>query len=676
MTRYVIVGAGAVGATVAAELHRAGSAVVLVARGANLAALRAGGLRYLCPDGEHVLRVPVAAGPDEVDLRVDDVLVVAGKSQATEAIVASWAWRPVAGTAAGDRRPSAAEAIPVLLMQNGLENERVALRRFNTVYGAVVVLPASHLRPGEVVSPGDPLVGRLWLGRYPEGAPDALHAIAADLSAARFGVRVVDDLPAYKAAKLLNNVANAVDALYQPSPLRDRAQRALRDEARGVLERAGLPIGDLGGGLSNFTVGAVAGRTRPGSSTWQSLARGVGVEADFLNGEVVLLARLHHDTAPLNQAIQRRANLAAADGIVPGSLDDTELTRDLPGIADRAEAAGENGIADRAEAAGENGIADRARRTDRDGRAAHSHAATPPRPAGRAAVLVGTGQLRAELTGDEPPVLLDVRWALGDPHGLQHYLAGHLPSARFVDLDRELAGPATSHGGRHPLPPTAELQQSARAWGIHRGSRVVAYDNSGGVAAARAWWLLRWAGIADVRLLDGGLGAWSAAGHPLETGEPGPIPPGDVELTGGHLPTLDADAAADLARRGVLLDARAAERYRGEVEPIDPRAGHVPGAISAPTSENLTPSGTFRPAAELRARFRQLGLLPDRDSDGDSTATAAPPPVGVYCGSGVTAAHEVAALAIAGVDAALFPGSWSAWSADPRRPAATGPAPG
>lgn len=259
--------------------------------------------------------------------------------------------------------------------------------------------------------------------------------------------------------------------------------------------------------------------------------------------------------------------------------------------------------------------------------------------------------------------LLDVRWALGDPHGREHYRDGHLPGARFVDLDAELAGAPTAQGGRHPLPALADLQAAARRWGVRRGRTVVCYDATGNLAAARAWWLLRWAGLDDVRLLDGGLRAWTEAGFPLVQGEPEPVPEGDVVLSPGHLPTLSADDAAGLAAGGVLLDARAAERYRGEIEPVDPRAGHIPGAVSAPTGENLTEDGRFRPPEELARRFAALRA----DEQGR---------VGVYCGSGVTAAHEVAALAIAGVEAALFPGSWSAWSADPDRPVATGAHPG
>ncbi len=270
--------------------------------------------------------------------------------------------------------------------------------------------------------------------------------------------------------------------------------------------------------------------------------------------------------------------------------------------------------------------------------------------------LISAGELRAAV---ERPVLLDVRWALGDSRGREKYLAGHLPGAVFVDLETELADPPDPARGRHPLPSVQRLQSAARRWGVTAARPVVVYDDSGGLAAARAWWLLRWGGHPDVRLLDGGLAAWLRIGGEPEAGDV-VLVPGDVVLTGDALPTLSADEAGALpGRGGVLLDARAAERYRGEVEPVDPRAGHVPGATSAPTTGNLAGDGTFLPAAELAARFAALGARP-----GGS--------VGVYCGSGVTAAHEVAALAVAGIDAALWPGSWSQWSADPTRPVATG----
>lgn len=276
----------------------------------------------------------------------------------------------------------------------------------------------------------------------------------------------------------------------------------------------------------------------------------------------------------------------------------------------------------------------------------------------RRAVLVEAGELARLQGAGEPVVLLDVRWALGRTDGALRYAAGHLPGAVYVDLETELAGPPSAAQGRHPLPPIGDLQAAARRWGVRAGVPVVAYDAVGGTSAARAWWLMRWAGVLDVRLLDGGLAAWVESGGAVQTGEVTPVG-GDVTLTPGGLATLDADQAAALARAGLLLDARAAERFRGEVEPVDPRAGHIPGALSAPTTENLDPTGRFLGATRLRARFAALGVIGG--------------PVGVYCGSGVTAAHEVAALASIGVTAALYPGSWSQWSADPARDVGQGP---
>jgi thiosulfate/3-mercaptopyruvate sulfurtransferase len=260
-----------------------------------------------------------------------------------------------------------------------------------------------------------------------------------------------------------------------------------------------------------------------------------------------------------------------------------------------------------------------------------------------------------------PPVLLDVRWRLGGPPGPDEFRAGHLPGAVYVDLDTELAGPAGPGIGRHPLPSPDVLQAAARRWGLDDGDAVVVYDDLGNLSAARAWWLLRWAGIGDVRLLDGGLAAWRAAGHDVVTGDEAPPAPGNVTLRPGLLPTLEPDDITGFVDGGaLLLDARTGERYRGEPNPIDPQFGHIPGALSAPTVENLTPEGTFRPATELAERFRALGAEAGR-------------PVGVYCGSGVTAAHEIAALAIAGIDdVVLYPGSWSQWATQPGRPVATG----
>ncbi|MFT2754006.1 sulfurtransferase [Clavibacter sp. Sh2088] len=277
-------------------------------------------------------------------------------------------------------------------------------------------------------------------------------------------------------------------------------------------------------------------------------------------------------------------------------------------------------------------------------------------------ILITPTELDLALRTRDDVRVLDVRWSLGGPPGGPLHEAGHIPGAVYVDLDTELAGHGAPEEGRHPLPDPQALQEAARRWGIREGDVVVAYDGGGSLAAARAWWVLRDAGIADVRILDGALPAWTAAGLPLETGAVMPAP-GDVTLTSGLLAVLDETGAARVAHDGVLLDARAGERYRGEVEPWDPRAGHIPGALSAPSTDGLAADGTFRPAAELRALYQALGV-PDAGE------------VAVYCGSGVSAALEVAALAIAGIDAALYPGSWSAWSNRPERPVATGAEPG
>lgn len=271
--------------------------------------------------------------------------------------------------------------------------------------------------------------------------------------------------------------------------------------------------------------------------------------------------------------------------------------------------------------------------------------------------IISATELVSESAGATPPVLLDVRWTLGGPPGRPEYEAGHLPGAVYVDLDAELAGPPGS-GGRHPLPDVAAFGAVMRRAGVSADRPVVVYDGGLGWGAARAWWLLRWAGHPDVRVLDGGLAAWTGE---LSKDVPSPEE-GDFRPEPGALGLLDADGAASLARAGLLLDARAAERYRGDVEPIDRVGGHIPGAVSAPTTENVAADGLFLPADALAARFAALGA-------------ADAPEVAVYCGSGVSGAHEVLALEIAGIPAALYAGSWSEWSADPARPVATGPDP-
>ena len=279
--------------------------------------------------------------------------------------------------------------------------------------------------------------------------------------------------------------------------------------------------------------------------------------------------------------------------------------------------------------------------------------------------LVGPGELRDAVLASAGLAVLDVRWSLTGPPGREAYEQGHLPGAVFVDLDAELAAPA-GRSGRHPLPDPADFTAAMRCAGVDRDRPVVAYDQQDATSAARAWWLLRHCGHDDARVLDGGYDGWVTAGLPVESGPGRPPQPGDFACSPGRLPVLSADEASVLARRGVLLDARAAERYRGEAEPVDPVAGHVPGAVSAPTAANVGADGRLLPVGVLRERFARLGVEPGIE-------------VGAYCGSGVTAAHQLLALEVAGIRGALWPGSWSEWVGEPGRtdrPVSTGPDPG
>lgn len=267
-------------------------------------------------------------------------------------------------------------------------------------------------------------------------------------------------------------------------------------------------------------------------------------------------------------------------------------------------------------------------------------------------VLITATELAAVQAAGDPVTILDVRWQLAEPDGRDAYERGHIPGAVYVSLEDELSDHSVQGRGRHPLPSGRALEEAGRRWGLRKGVPVVVYDDWNRAGSARAWWVLTAAGIENVRILDGGLAAWAGD---LEAGAVGPEP-GDVTVThddlyAGALPTLTAETvmAAD-----TLLDARAPERFLGEVEPIDPIAGHIPGACNAPSTGFLEGDGTFLKEKDL-ARF--FG-----DIDG----------AGAYCGSGVTASVVVAALASLGVDAALYPGSWSEWSSDPTRPVARG----
>ncbi len=266
--------------------------------------------------------------------------------------------------------------------------------------------------------------------------------------------------------------------------------------------------------------------------------------------------------------------------------------------------------------------------------------------------LISTDQLAASL-GDV--TVLDVRYLMGGPPGRTLHETGHVPGAAYVDLDEDLADPP-GPGGRHPLPDERRFEAAMRRVGVRGDRPVVVYDDWQGRAAARCWWLLKHHGHPDVRVLDGGWAAWQEEGRPTEAGET-TAEPGDFTVSADkRLPVVDADGVPDVE---VLIDARASERFRGETEPVDPVAGHIPGAVNVPTDDNLDEDGRFRSADELYATYARVG----------ATSTGS---VAAYCGSGVTAAHDVLAMAAAGIDAALYPGSWSGWITDPARPVETG----
>ncbi len=266
-------------------------------------------------------------------------------------------------------------------------------------------------------------------------------------------------------------------------------------------------------------------------------------------------------------------------------------------------------------------------------------------------------QLQA-LLGRPDIVVCDVRWYLTDPdRGRREYDAGHVPGAVFVDLHHDLAG--GPGGGRHPLPEPATFTARLSTWGIGRDHTVIAYDDAGGAIAARLWWMLRAIGHGSMAVLDGGYRAWIDAGHPVATEAPAREPT-HYPPASGWRGVVDADALAPAMRAGtVVLDARAPSRYRGDEEPIDARAGHVPGARNLFHGDNLAADGRHLSGDRLAARFADVGDEPI-----------------VYCGSGVTACHDILAMAVAGRhDARLYPGSWSEWSSDPARPVATGDEP-
>jgi thiosulfate/3-mercaptopyruvate sulfurtransferase len=271
--------------------------------------------------------------------------------------------------------------------------------------------------------------------------------------------------------------------------------------------------------------------------------------------------------------------------------------------------------------------------------------------------LITAEQLR---TLNPRPVLLDCSFDLVDSGaGERGFAAAHIPGAVYAHLDRDLAGARTGLNGRHPLPAHDAFARRAGTWGIKPGVQVVTYDAQGGPYAARAWWLLRWLGHGDVAVLDGGLAAWQAAGGELTSASVPGAEAAPYPVHGLAMPTVDADSLQGDPGRWHVIDARAAERFRGEVEPLDRVAGHIPGAINRVFKNNLQADGRFKPAAQLRAEFDALGLPTDT--------------VVHQCGSGVTACHNLLAMTHAGLEGSrLYPGSWSEWSSDPARPVARG----
>ncbi len=311
--RFTVYGAGAIGGAIGGRLFQAGHEVTLVARGDHLRALRGDGLTLVSPDDSAVLRPPAVGHPAEADLRDDDVVILAMKSQDTAA-------------ALGDLARHAPAGISVLCAQNGVDNERVALRFFPHVYAVAVMLPATHLQPGVVVVHLAPTTGLLDLGRYPDGVDTVAEEVSAALSGATFGSEPRPDVMRWKYRKLILNLGNAVEAVCGPEAARSTPLvRMARAEGEACLQAAGIDAVSVDDDKARrgdvFQLRTVPGHERRGGSSWQSLARGLPtVETDYLTGEIVLLGRLNGVPTPVNELLQRLANRMAAEGRPPGSV--------------------------------------------------------------------------------------------------------------------------------------------------------------------------------------------------------------------------------------------------------------------------------------------------------------------------------------------------------------------
>jgi 2-dehydropantoate 2-reductase len=319
--RFVIYGAGAIGGTIGARLHQHGHDVILIARGLHLAALQADGLRFETPIESVTLQIPAVGHPSAIDWQPDDVVILTTKTQQTP-------------TALEDLRATAGTSVPVVCAQNGVENERIAGRIFDRVYAMLVFLPATHLEPGLVQASAAPICGILDAGRYPSGVDDTITAVTAAIDSSSLAARPTPDILRWKYAKLLSNLGNAIQAACNPSDDARDLYRRVRAEALACYAAAGIEPATAAEEAERRQAmsrpAPIAGQARFGGSTWQSLARGTGsVEADYLNGEIVLLGKLHGIPTPANAALQRIANRMAREGASPGSMTLAEIEAEI-----------------------------------------------------------------------------------------------------------------------------------------------------------------------------------------------------------------------------------------------------------------------------------------------------------------------------------------------------------